>query len=286
MDYVTLQKKLLISTILVFFVATIVIALVHIDPYFFGLHPFEEVAELIIIIYLLYHTVNLTYMVNKTVKALKQKNLDYQELLESQKSVLQNTSHELKMPIAKGKFALELLKDNPKIYTKELKKIFLNMEKITEEILLSEKLDSVDRKLTFEDIYASTLVSETLNYMLIEPIDDRIKIDLKKDFLIKCNTKYMQIALKNLLDNGMKYSINNHVILKISQKDIEIISQGKALEKNFEYYIKPFTRDEERFVLGYGLGLCIAHRIITSHHYNLQYNHKDGKNIFKISIKP
>lgn len=284
MDYVALRKKLIISTTLVFFVATLVIALVHIDPYFFGLHPFEEVAELIVIIYLLYHTVNLTYMVDKTVKALKQKNLDYQELLKSQKNILQNTSHELKMPIAKGKFALELLKDNPKVYTKKLQKIFLNMEKITEEILLSEKLDTVDAEFTFETIYTSTLVYETLNYMLIEPIDERIKIDLEEDFLIKCNVKYMPIALKNLLDNGIKYSNNNQVIFKISQKYIEIISQGNALKKDFEYYIKPFTRDEERFALGYGLGLYIAYRIITSHSYNLVYHHQAGKNIFKILL--
>ncbi|MFA6789913.1 MAG: ATP-binding protein [Arcobacteraceae bacterium] len=282
MDYVALRKKLIIHTILVFFVATVIIALVHIDPYFFGLHPFEEVAELIIIIYLLYHTVNLTYMVDKTVKALKQKNLDYQKLLENQKRVLQNTSHELKMPIAKGKFALELLKDDPEIYTQKLQKIFLNMEKITEDILLSEKLDTIDAKFTFEDIYPSALVYETLNYMLVEPIDERIKIDLEEDFLIKCNVKYMPVALKNLLDNGMKYSNNNQVVLKISQKAIEIISQGDALKKDLEYYIKPFTRDEERFVLGYGLGLYITNRIITSHGYNLIYTHQDGKNSFRI----
>lgn len=282
MDYVALRKKLIIHTILVFFVATVIIALVHIDPYFFGLHPFEEVAELIIIIYLLYHTVNLTYMVDKTVKALKQKNLDYQKLLESQKRVLQNTSHELKMPIAKGKFALELLKDDPEIYTQKLQKIFLNMEKITEDILLSEKLDTVDAKFTFEELYASALVYETFNYMLIEPTDERIIIDLKEDVLIKCNAKYMPIALKNLLDNGMKYSNNNQVVLKISQKAIEVISQGEALKKDFEYYIKPFTRDEERFALGYGLGLYISYRIITSHGYNLIYTHQDGKNSFRI----
>ena len=284
MDYVALRNKLIINTILVFFVATVIIALVHIDPYFFGLHPFEEVAELIIIIYLLYHTVNLTYMVNKTVKALKQKNLDYQKLLESQKRVLQNTSHELKMPIAKGKFALELLDDDPEMYKKKLQKIFLNMEKITEDILLSEKLDTIDAQFVFEDIYASALMHETFNYMLIEPEDKRIKIDLQENILIKCNTKYMPIALKNLLDNGIKYSNNNQVIFKISLVAIEIISQGTPLEREFKYYIKPFTRDEERFVLGYGLGLCIAHKIITSHGYKLTYKHKDGKNIFKILL--
>ena len=91
------------------------------------------------------------------------------------------------------------------------------------------------------------------------------------------------IALKNLIDNAIKFSQNKHAIINANKHRIDIISEGEPLKYDLEYYTEPFSHEEKRSD-GFGLGLYIVKTIANLHDYKLIYKHKKGKNIFTILI--
>jgi len=93
----------------------------------------------------------------------------------------------------------------------------------------------------------------------------------------------LSVALKNLIDNAIKFSPNSHAILNANKHRIDIISEGEPLKENLEYYTEPFSQEEKRSD-GFGLGLYIVKTIANLHGFKLVYNHNKGKNIFSILI--
>ncbi len=93
--------------------------------------------------------------------------------------------------------------------------------------------------------------------------------------------KLLSLAIKNLLDNGIKYSKNKHVTLRSAEDGLEIISQGEKLQYPLSYYIEPFSQEEKRSS-GFGLGLYIVHSILEKLGCGLGYRYVEGNNIFVI----
>jgi two-component system OmpR family sensor kinase len=91
----------------------------------------------------------------------------------------------------------------------------------------------------------------------------------------------MALAIKNLLDNGIKYSKDKCVILRTNDSFIEVVSKGDELEHPLSYYTEPFSQAEKRSS-GFGLGLYIVHSILQKLGYKLGYRYEEGNNIFTI----
>ncbi|MFA7571607.1 MAG: HAMP domain-containing protein, partial [Sulfurimonadaceae bacterium] len=86
-----------------------------------------------------------------------------ENLITTREELLRDIGHELRTPIAKGKFALEKIDD---FSQKELlKKIFKDLETLTNELLELEKLNS--SKLHFSTFSAETLILEALSKLYI-----------------------------------------------------------------------------------------------------------------------
>ena len=94
----------------------------------------------------------------------------------------------------------------------------------------------------------------------------------------------MSIALKNLIDNALKYAIYFPIIIKVDKNEISISNSGEKLSKEFEYYLKPFTQELIQRD-GFGLGLSIVKKIIDKHNFKLIYKYENNFNIFKIIFK-
>jgi two-component system OmpR family sensor kinase len=110
------------------------------------------------------------------------------------------------------------------------------------------------------------------------------KISAKvNDFNLNADTAMFSVALKNLIDNAIKFSPNKHAIIKANKQRVDIISDGEPLKYELEYYTEPFSQEEKRSD-GFGLGLYIVKTIANLHGYKLVYNHTKGKNTFSILI--
>lgn len=93
------------------------------------------------------------------------------------------------------------------------------------------------------------------------------------------------MALKNLVENGLKYSKDGKVYIESNSNQIIVKNQGDKLEHDISYYLEPFCRDNSHSaVSGHGLGLSIVSEILFLHHYHLEYNYKDGFHIFSLGF--
>jgi two-component system OmpR family sensor kinase len=89
------------------------------------------------------------------------------------------------------------------------------------------------------------------------------------------------IALKNILDNALKYS-REKVLIKVSQNKIAVCSVGENLEFDKGDFQKPFNRPYESSASGLGLGLYLTDSILQKHNMLLNYYFEKGYNCFEI----
>ncbi|MCT7580955.1 ArsS family sensor histidine kinase [Aliarcobacter butzleri] len=198
--------------------------------------------------------------------------------IKTREELLRDIGHELRTPIAKGKFAIEKIDD---FSQKELlKKIFSDLEILTNELIELEKLNLA--KLNISTFSAETLVLESLGKLYLED-ESKIQIDINEDFKINADLYYLSIAFKNLIDNALKYAISFPIIIKVDKNQISISNKGKELSKEFEYYLKPFTQELSQRD-GFGLGLSIVKKILDRHNFQLLYSYENQYNIFKIVL--
>lgn len=196
----------------------------------------------------------------------------------SKELFMRNMMHELKTPITKAMFIAETLDDDK---TREnLQKAFKRMDDIIKELAMVEKLTSnntfVYKELTsFFKIYTKTIEITMVN---AENISSKII-----DFRLNADTAMFSVALKNLIDNAIKFSPNKHANIKASKDRIDISSIGEKLKHSLEYYTEPFSQEEKRSD-GFGLGLYIVKTIANLHGHKLIYRHHKGKNTFSILL--
>ena len=201
-----------------------------------------------------------------------------ENLITTREELLRDIGHELRTPIAKGKFAIEKIDD---FSQKELlKKIFKDLEILTNELIELEKLNST--KLNITTFKAETLIVESLAKLYLDD-ESKIEIEIIDDFKIKADLYYLSIVLKNLIDNAIKYTSSFPIKIIVKTNEISVLNQGKALAKELDYYLKPFTQELSQRD-GFGLGLSIVKKIIDRHDFRLEYSYRNESNIFKICL--
>ncbi|RXJ75977.1 hypothetical protein CRV03_10845 [Arcobacter sp. F155] len=204
------------------------------------------------------------------------------DIIHSREELLRNISHELKTPISKAKFLLENLrhnKDNKQIDS--LNSVFVDIEELTSKLLQREKLNFA--KVNSSKFKTSSLILESLSKLSIDD-ESKVEVDIKDDFNIHADKYYLTIALKNLIDNAMKYADEYPIVIEASENKIEVKNIAKKLSSDLIYYTQPFTREPNQ-QLGHGLGLNIVNKIIQMHDFKLDYTYKNPYNIFSITFK-
>ncbi|GMT48866.1 MAG: hypothetical protein IEMM0008_0405 [bacterium] len=108
-------------------------------------------------------------------------------------------------------------------------------------------------------------------------IDDR---DLRIDF------ELFTLAVKNLVDNELKYAKDGQILITKENGDLQFINHGESLERPFEEYLKPFVKGvrENSDNGSMGLGLYLVHYITDVHKFSFDYTYHNGQNIFTIDL--
>lgn len=199
------------------------------------------------------------------------------ELLHSRQLFLRAIMHELKTPIAKGRLVSEMLHDEKS--KARMHSIFERLNLLIDEFAKIEKITSKNFDLTIKPYKMSDLLEGSIDMLMIDHPKRLIEVDLIKDFKKDVDFELFTLVIKNLLDNGIKYSTDKHVTVRINNDKLEMINKGEALSEALENYFKPFHTSKK----GLGLGLYIVKSILDIHQMELHYRHEEGKNIFTVS---
>ncbi|PTS98815.1 two-component sensor histidine kinase, partial [Flavobacterium sp. HMWF030] len=233
---------------------------------------------------------------------------------EIQANFINNASHELKTPITtiiaeseimllKEREVSEYIQSLENIYSQasRLGNLTESLLKLTQtgydgqkQVLDIARIDELlmDVKSDLDKIYPDNRVSIKLNFA---PKDSNL-------LLIPCNKPLLELAINNIITNGVKYSDNNEVFVTLSanQENIKIAINDIGIgipPEDIPHLYEPFFRGKiATKYIGYGLGLPLASKIIRMHGGEIQVQSEQNKgtivtiifnmsNIKKLKIK-
>jgi len=207
-----------------------------------------------------------------------------QLMMKEKEQLLLDVSHELRSPITRAKLALELI-DDEKSKT-NVQEDLREMESMISELLESARLNNPNSSLVRQNIPLTPLI-ETLqnNYASTTPGVSFIAPD--KEVLLNADVNRLQICLRNIIENGLKYSKHQNKPIEIQVQEladkiqIEITDFGIGVPKIDQQHIfEPFYRvDKSRNSKtgGYGLGLSLCKKIVNAHGGNILLNSDENK---------
>lgn len=196
-------------------------------------------------------------------------------LKEARNIFIRNIMHELKTPITKGKFLTSLAQNEEN--NEKLKSVFNRLESLINEFASIEELISSNKNIDKKFYFLDDIIDNAKDILMIEDEHVISKYENKK---LEVNFKLFSIAVKNLIDNAIKYSPNKEVIIKTEDENIIFENLGLELEAPFEKYFEPFFSNEDKSKDSFGLGLYIVHNILKANGYILEYEYKNETNRF------
>ncbi len=199
------------------------------------------------------------------------------DLKESRNVFIRNMMHELKTPITKGKFLIEL--NNTEENIEKLKRVFYNLETLINEFASIEELITSSRKnIDKNNYYFEDILDEASDKLMIDK--DSLENE-SQNIKLYVHFKLFSVAIKNLIDNAIKYGDGSKPIIKTENENIIIENHGNQLTNELESYFEPFSKDENKQNGSFGLGLYIVHNVLKANGYSLEYEYEEGINRFK-----
>ncbi|WP_394958595.1 ArsS family sensor histidine kinase [uncultured Helicobacter sp.] len=201
-------------------------------------------------------------------------------LNESRLLFLRSIMHELKTPITKGRITAEMV-ENPQ-QKERLCSAFSRLNELISEFAKIEQLVSRMYAIKKSEFVLEDLIEQTQNMLLIDSATPN-PITLNSPYaLIKADFELFAIAVKNMLDNAIKYGDDGKVCVYTQDDSLCVENLGSPLKFGINEYFKPYFRDSKKNIQGFGLGMYIIKTILDNQNFRLKYTHENGKNIFAI----
>ncbi|HEY2417504.1 MAG TPA: ATP-binding protein [Steroidobacteraceae bacterium] len=200
-------------------------------------------------------------------------------LLESQRELLRDVSHELRSPLARLQIALGLARRPQANLEQEFDRIERETGRLDEligEILSLSRLDDPVRAVVAEPVNLGELLETMLENSRLEADARAITLTLEPspNLMVDGDRELIDRAIENVLRNAVRFSPDAGVVeLAVEQRDqqavVSIRDQGpgvppELLERIFEpFFCVAQARDRDSS--GYGIGLAITARVAALH---------------------
>jgi len=198
-----------------------------------------------------------------------------EQLLDSRTLFLRNIMHELKTPIAKGTIATQML-DSQK-QRDRFSSIFTRLEALINEFAMIEEVTSDSAKNDFHEYRLIDIIDGAIDMAMVER--EHVSVNVPADIKIEANYRLYTTAIKNMIDNAMKYSPDAHIKIHMIKNELCFDSKGECIAHPLQYYIEPFTKDNPS-KNSFGLGLYLVDSILKAHGQVLAHEYHDGVNRF------
>ena len=206
------------------------------------------------------------------------------ELIRSRQLFLRTIMHELKTPIGKGRIVSEMVQSQTQ--KSRLIAIFERLDMLINEFGKIEQLLSKSYALNYQESYFSNILEQARDMLMMEKFEEKVNVDIRQDVLLRVDFALFSLAIKNLIDNALKYADDKKAQVICDKDGIIVKNLGEPLQKPIEYYLQAFIREKDNKSGGMGLGLYIIDHICQMHKFSLKYSYEDGYHAFKICTKP
>lgn len=222
------------------------------------------------------------------------------QLLQSQQqqNFMMAITHELKTPIAVTKLNLETMQIRKLDPVQKQKLIQSTIEEanrlntLCNNMLFMSQIDAGGYTLAKEKFDLATFTGDCAEDFITRFPGRKIEMELKDEIMITGDKFLLQLAINNLLDNAIKYSGKDDVVLvKVFQKQrkiiLQVIDEGKGITprergKIFEKYF----RGAQMQAKGTGLGLYLTREIVKQHHGDIKMTNNVPRGcVFEIRFK-
>lgn len=227
-------------------------------------------------------------------------------LSEIKTDFINNMTHEFKTPIATISISSEqLLKENTlnnpekiKTYSRIIKDESIRLKSQVDQILNIALLDSTRTQLSKKPIDFHALITDVTEKIKIRADEKKclIQLDLQAEqHTILGDADHLTNVMFNLMDNALKYSIENpQIIIRTKNKNhflvVEVEDNGigipaKQQKMIFEKFYRVPTGNVHN-VKGFGLGLSYVKKIIQLHKGKIELESTPGiGTIFRLFLK-
>jgi signal transduction histidine kinase len=197
--------------------------------------------------------------------------------------MLSAIAHEFRNPISSIMGYAQTINDDdnipPALRKKFLTKIYNNGEKVEEllsRLLLWNRFESGEQKLQISKFNIQPLIQDIASNLEYRYKNRRVLVD-KRSLTVKADRALIEIVIKNLIENGLKYS-KDDVRVKIDKDRVSIIDRGVGISpENIDKVTKRFFRIEEHsWDNSMGLGLAIVKQILKLHNSSLRIKSQEN----------
>ncbi len=206
---------------------------------------------------------------------------------EYQRKFVSNVSHDFRSPLTSIKGYVEAILDGtipPEFQEKYLRVISAEtdrLEKLTRSLLTLNELDIKQRMMDFRTFDINETIKKTAAFFEGICTSRKIRLELilsGKELLVKADQEKIRQVLYNLLDNAIKFSPDNSVIImETTEKNgkvfVSVKDHGEGIPKESiskiweRFYKTDASRGRDR--KGTGLGLSIVKEIINAHQQHI-----------------
>ncbi|MBF6621925.1 MAG: HAMP domain-containing protein [Pseudomonas stutzeri] len=204
-----------------------------------------------------------------------------QRLLAVQREMVSAVAHELRTPVARLRFGLEMAGDAQSAqardkYLQGMDADIDDLDRLVDEMLVYTRLERGSPTLNFHSIDLGALVDQVIAELAPLRADIHIErgacVTLGDDNQVEAEPHYLRRALINLVSNAMRHAearVLVSFVLDAERARLSVDDDGPGVpEADWEKVFTPFLRLDDsrtRTSGGHGLGLSIVRRIAYWH---------------------
>ena len=206
-----------------------------------------------------------------------------QTLLTAERRLLQDVSHELRSPLARLEFAVELARtsENRNAALDRVKRDLDRLGLLVGELFQVTRAEGDPASRKNDDVSLDSLIHVLVEDCTLEAEvrHCRVLMNAEEPVLIQGDSELLRRALENVLRNAIRHSPEGSAIeVGLRRQNgtavLSVRDYGTGVpEETLQDIFKPFFRvdsDRNRASGGVGLGLAIAQRAILLHHGRLE----------------